>query len=90
MYRVNPYFVEIQPERLDGDRWTAVAQFSRKMDYVKPGTVYKCRFSTQVEAATKSDAESAAVRWARLVVAHAPHLIESSFTGVRQDRIPTA
>lgn len=78
MYSMKPYFVEIQLEHRVGDGWTAIAQFSRQLDYAKHDTVKKSRFPTHVEAATKGRAESAAVQWARAFVASSPDIVESS------------
>ncbi|WP_250479651.1 MULTISPECIES: hypothetical protein [unclassified Caballeronia] len=79
MYSMKPYFVEIHPEQVAGDGWTAIAQFSRQSDYSKhDDTVHKIRFRTQVAAATRGGAESAAVDWARAFVTHAADMIESS------------
>ncbi|MCG7403026.1 hypothetical protein [Caballeronia zhejiangensis] len=85
MYSIKPYFVEIFPEHVAGDGWTAIAQFSRQSDYSKHHiTVHKIRFRTQVAAATRGGAESAAANWARAFVAYAPDMIEASLDTARE------
>ncbi|WP_250442130.1 hypothetical protein [Caballeronia sp. AZ1_KS37] len=78
MYSMSGFFVEIIPEHVPDDGWTAIAQFSRQRDYRKHDEVPKATFPTNLAYGTRSAAERAATQWAREFVTSSSEVLESS------------
>ncbi|MEM5345668.1 hypothetical protein [Paraburkholderia azotifigens] len=76
MYSMQPFFVEILPERVDG--WTAEARFSRQDDYRKPIDVPKVRFFLPATKPTRAMAERDAIEWARHFIVSSSDVLEAS------------
>lgn len=78
MYSMPPFFVEINPEHIPGDGWTAVARFSRSSDYLRHEDVPKVALPTHMAEATRGAAERAATQWARAFVCSSSAVLESA------------
>ncbi|MFP4894911.1 hypothetical protein [Paraburkholderia sp. EG304] len=76
MYSIEPFFVEIFPERVDG--WNAEARFSRQDDYRKPIRIPKIRFFLRAVKPTRATAEYDAIEWARRYIASSAEVLEES------------
>ncbi len=82
MYKMQPFFVEIQTEYLPGEGWIANAAFSRIQDY-KCRTllsVPKTRFRVGRTYPTRGAAERDAVLWARQFVSKKCEAIEAGLS----------
>ena len=78
MYSMGAYFVEVIPQSIPGDGWTADAQFSRQIDYRKHAEVPKVSYPSRIVELTKASAERAVMEWAREFVSASGEVIESS------------
>lgn len=74
MYLIGDFFVQVSLQNTGG-RWTALARFSRKFDYLLHGDVSSVVCSAPVSGVDRWHAEQAALVWARTVVeSRASHL----------------
>jgi hypothetical protein len=84
MYSIRGFFIEILPERVPGDGWTADARFSLQSDYKRHGDVLKVTWSSHLNAATKGSVEIATLRWVRQFLESSSDVVLSD---LRQSKI---
>jgi hypothetical protein len=78
MYKMGKYFVEVLPERLSVEAWSAIVRFSIADDYRQHAEVPTAVFQSHIVDSRREAIERRVVQWARQLVNDESEVIDSA------------